>query len=255
MRKTTIATVLAACLTIAAPASAETDLGTILSGIAQSLLAQEADRNAYIEAQRLNTVSAYRNYLATFPKGAFRVNAEQALRKLGATVDPGKPAPTGSAASVEAAIGLSRTQRVQIQKQLTSIGYSTGVADGLWGGNTRRAITQWQTANKLTATGYVTLPQVRLIAQQAGSAVGTDPGGTTAADDQVEEHLLGLTYQERLEVQRWLTLLGFNTWGIDGAFGPNTRRSLASWQRSQRLRASGYLTADQFRALRRQAGG
>ena len=259
MRKTTLPILLAASLAVAAPVYAETDFGKIVSGIAQSLIDQELDRTAYLEAQRLNTVSAYRNYLAKFPKGAFRVNAEQALAKLGASVNPGNPPPTGggnqSAASVEASIGLSRTQRIQIQKQLTAVGYSTGVADGLWGANTRSAIIRWQTANRLSATGYVTAQQVRLIAQQAGSSAGSDTGGTVTGDDPVEERLLSLTYGERREVQRRLTLLGYSTGGVDGGFGPSTRRALASWQRDEGLRASGYLTADQLRALRRQTGG
>ena len=79
MRKPTLPILLAASLAVAAPAYAETDFGQIVSGIAQSLINQELDRTAYLEAQRLNTASAYRNYLTKFPKGAYRVNVEQAL--------------------------------------------------------------------------------------------------------------------------------------------------------------------------------
>ncbi|MEI2688085.1 MAG: peptidoglycan-binding domain-containing protein [Cypionkella sp.] len=259
MRKTILPILAAASFTLSAPACAEPDFGKIISGIAQSLIDQELDRNAYLEAQRSNTVSAYRNYLTRFPKGAFRVNAEQALKKLGAAVDPVNPPPTDgvsqSPASVEASIGLSRAQRILIQKQLTAIGYSTGVADGLWGANTRRAIAKWQTANKMAVSGYVTAPQVKLIARQAGSSVDIEPDVPMVSDDPVEERLLSLTYDERREVQRMLTLLGYSTRGVDGSFGANTRRALASWQRDEGLRASGYLTADQLRALRRQTGG
>lgn len=259
MRKTTLPILLAASLAVAVPVAAQTDFDDIVSGIAQSLINQELDRTAYLEAQRLNTASAYRNYLTKFPKGTYRVNAENALVKLGASVNPEDPPPIGggnqSAAAVEASIGLSRTQRIQIQKQLSAVGYSTGVADGLWGANTRTAIRRWQTANKLPATGYVTAQQVRLIAQQAGAAVGSDPGGTVTGDDLVEERLLSLTYTERREVQSRLSSLGYSTGGMDGVFGPTTRRALALWQRDEGLRASGYLTADQLRALRRQTGG
>ena len=264
MRKTSLPILLAIGLAVAAPVRAETDFGQIVSGIAQSLVNQELDRNAYVEAQRLNTVPAYRAYLTKYPNGAFRTNAEQALARLGASVTPGTdpvtPLPgTGagslSAASVEAAIGLSRSQRIVIQKQLTALGYATGVADGLWGANTRRAIARWQTAQKLPASGYVTTAQVRLINQLAGPGVGDPPGGTITGDDPVEERLLGLTYDERREVQRRLTLLGYSTRGVDGSFGANTRRALATWQADNGLRASGYLTADQLRTLRRQSGG
>lgn len=259
MRKTTLPILLAAAIAFSAPAYAESDLGKIVTDLAQSLISQEADRTAYLEAQRRNTINAYRDYLTKFPKGAYRVNAQQALVKLGASVNPDNPPPidsgTQSAASVEASIGLSRTQRILIQKQLTSIGYSTGVADGLWGANTRQAISRWQTANKVPVSGYVTAQQVKLIALQAGSSVGTEPDGTVAGDDLIEERLLSLTYDERREVQRRLTLLGYNTRGVDGSFGANTRRALASWQRDEGLRASGYMTADQLRTLRQQTGG
>lgn len=255
MWKTRLPLLLVASLAMATPVKAEQDFGGIVTGIAQSLINQELDRSAYVEAQRLNTASAYRNYLTKFPKGAFRGYAERALAKLGIPVTP---LPTGggsqSAASIEASIGLSRTQRVLIQKQLTAIGYDTGVADGLWGTNTRNAIFRWQTANKLAATGYVTAQQVTLIAKLAGPGIGTDPVGPVAGTDAVEERLLGLTYAERREVQSRLTFLGYNTGGVDGVFGPNTRRALASWQRDEAVRISGYLTADQLRTLRSETG-
>jgi hypothetical protein len=119
MRKFTLLILFGASLANAAPVFSEPDFGEIVSGIAQSLVSQEVDRRTYIEAQQINTVEAYRNYLAQFPKGAFRVNAEQSLVKLGASVNSDNPPPAGggnrSAASVEASIGLSRMQRIQIQ--------------------------------------------------------------------------------------------------------------------------------------------
>jgi peptidoglycan hydrolase-like protein with peptidoglycan-binding domain len=51
-----------------------------------------------------------------------------------------------------------------------------------------------------------------------------------------------------------MTLLGYSIRGVDGSFGANTRRALALWQRDEGVRVSGYLTADQLRALRRQTG-
>lgn len=258
MRKSIIPLLLAASLAAAAPAWSDTDIGGIVSGIAKTMVAQELDRSAYVRAQSLNTVSAYRDYLAKFPSGAYRGNARQALERLAPGVDPGSPPPADngnqSAAYVEASIGLTRTQRIQIQQQLTAVGYPTGVADGLWGTNTRRAIGRWQTANRTASTGYLTSQQVRLIAQQAGPGVGSGTGGTVAGDDPVKESLLSLTYAERREVQSRLGLLGYRTGGVDGVFGRNTRLALSSWQKDEGLRPSGYLTADQLRALRRQTG-
>lgn len=258
MRKSLLPLILGASLAAMSPASAQTDLGKILSGVAQSLVTQELDKRAFADAQKANTVSAYRSYLSQFPNGAYRVNAEQELAKLGKPVDPVRDPPAGnagSAAAAEAALGLTRSQRIGIQQQLTSIGYPTGVADGLWGQNTRTAISRWQKANRLSSTGYLTSRQVALIAQQAGSTAGTGGPPATIANDQLEERLLGLTYSERREIQIRLTTLGYSTGGTDGVFGQNTRRALANWQRNEGLRASGYITADQIRELRRQTGG
>lgn len=134
MRKTFIAILFVASVIFAGPIHAETDIGKALSAIAQSLMDQETDRNASIEAQRLNTAAAYSKYLTLFPKGAFRANANQALAKLGAAAAVDTPPVSGrlqTAATREGSIGLSRNQRILIQKQLTLIGYPTGVVDGL----------------------------------------------------------------------------------------------------------------------------
>lgn len=263
MQKFVITTLFATSLAVAMPATAQTDFGDIVSGVAKSLLAQEMDQAAFREAQQANSANAYRNYLERFPNGTQRAAAERALARLGApvpgtqpapVVTPLAPAPNASAASVEASIGLSRAQRTTIQTQLTALGYSSGVADGLWGSNTRGAIQRWQTANKLSSTGYVTASQVRLIQQQAGTVAAPGPSTPVANEDPVEESLLALTSSERREIQRMLTRLGYNTGGVDGAFGRNTRAALAGWQRDEGLRATGYMTADQLRELRRQTG-
>ena len=260
MRHLMMPVLLAASFAVSSPVRAETNLDDFVSGIAQSLLAQEADRNAYVQAQRLNTVRGYRSYLASYPNGAYRGNAERALVKLGATAspDPDTAPPIGggaqTAASIEASLALTRSQRAQIQRQLTAIGYPAGVADGLWGAKTRATIGQWQKSNKLAVTGYVTARQVRAIALAAGSVVGPAPTAPDQADDAVQERLLGLNLDERREVQRRLTALGYRTYGFDGSFGRNTRLALTGWQRDEGLRASGYLTADQFRQLLGQPG-
>jgi len=266
MRNLSRSFLLASALGAAHPALSETNLGDIVSGVAQSLVGQQVDQSAFSRAQGLNTASAYRDYLRQFPKGAYRNNAQRELERLGASVDPDPVLPgsatdttgTGSsAAAVEADIGLTRSQRLQIQQQLTALGYSIGTADGLWGARTRTAISDWQTKNALPATGYVTVRQVRLIGEQAGPVAGTTPTPVTggSGDAAVEERLLGLTLDERREVQRRLTELGYRTGGADGSFGANTRRALSAWQQDEGLSATGYLTADQLRELRRQTAG
>lgn len=350
MRNFALPLMLATGLSLAAPLQAQTNLGDVVNGVAQSLLTQQLDQRAYVAAQNANTVSAYRSYLAQFPNGIYRGNALNALARLGATTTsplPGTPAPgtggslspaqeeaalglsytqkvtiqrrltalgfdtrgadgvwgyntrtaianwqarnrqtatayltlsqansllqgsvvtpptggntgtgtgTLSAAEVEASLGLSRTQRVTIQAQLNKIGYPTGTPDGLWGTKTRTALAKWQGANKMTATGYITGAQVSLIANQAGTVAQPGPQPGSGANAALEESLLSLTSYEKIDLQRRLSRLGYNTYGADGVFGQNTRTAIARWQGDEGLRVTGYLTADQVRKIRVETG-
>lgn len=334
MRTVTLPLMLATSLALTAPApAAAQDIEDIIGGIADGLLQQELDKQAYIAAQNANTVAGYQNYLKKYPKGIYKVNAERALAKLGAPVDgtadaavaaearlkitrservavqreltrlgystggtdgvwgrntrtaiatwqrdrkekvtgyvteaqlkvlargvvvtplpdevdPGSLAP----AEIEAALKLTRTQRTTIQKQLITLGYDAGVADGLWGSKTRVAIKTWQKANKKTQTGYVTAAQVKLIADQAAK-VAPPPAPTNAAA--LEEQLLELSLEERADLQRRLLQLGYDTGREDGTFSNATRRAIGAWQADEGERVTGYLTADQVRLIWVQTG-
>lgn len=331
MRTLTLPLMLAMSLALTAPAPAQ-DLEDVLGGIADSLLQQEMDKQAYIAAQNANTVTGYQNYLKKYPKGIYKVNAERALAKLGAPVDGSADAaalaeaklgistaqkvavqreltrlgyPTGgsdgvwgrntrtaiatwqrdrkepvtgyltaaqlkvlaksvvvvppddtdpgtlSPVEIEAALKLTRAQRVAVQKQLAALGYDAGVADGLWGSKTRVAIKGWQKANKKTQTGYVTAAQVKLIGSQAGSVVAPAPTNAAA----LEESLLELTLAERVDLQRRLVRLGYDPARTDGTFGAGTRRAIGEWQADEGEPVTGYLTADQVRTIRVETGG
>ncbi len=72
-----------------------------------------------------------------------------------------------------------------------------------------------------------------------------------SAPERVEERLF-LTRDERRAIQRDLTLLGFDTRGIDGIFGPGTRGSIAIWQGQNDLDETGFLTREQIFRLAAQ---
>jgi peptidoglycan hydrolase-like protein with peptidoglycan-binding domain len=235
-----------------APAPGQS-LGDTLSDVARSLLAQEMDRNAFAEAQRIGTVAAWQDYLARFPSGQFRPEAQAALIRLGATrpspVMPQPPTP----ARIEAEMGLTFVQRREIQQQLTRLGFDTRGADGVWGANTRAAIARWQGANREEVTGYLIRPQVTLIARQAADTAPPRPPEPAAPE--AAERALDLSAAERREIQLRLTLLGHSTQGTNGSFGPLTRRAIEAWQRSERLPVTGFMTEDQVRRLQRLTGG
>lgn len=67
------------------------------------------------------------------------------------------------------------------------------------------------------------------------------------------EAALGLTRNARRDVQRDLSLLGFDPRGIDGVFGPGSRSAIRAHQRSLGLTETGYLNTEQLRSLRRDA--
>ncbi|MBT8425998.1 MAG: peptidoglycan-binding protein [Silicimonas sp.] len=67
------------------------------------------------------------------------------------------------------------------------------------------------------------------------------------------EQSLDLNRDQRREIQRDLSLLDYNTRGIDGIFGRGTRTAIAAWQQSEGFDGSGYLTSDQITRLDAQA--
>lgn len=80
------------------------------------------------------------------------------------------------------------------------------------------------------------------------------PLGEHELDAVEREAALGLTRTQRREVQRALVILGYDPRGVDGIFGPGTRRAIRAWQRDNELPVTGYLDREQLRLLRRQAG-
>lgn len=67
------------------------------------------------------------------------------------------------------------------------------------------------------------------------------------------ENALRLTRDQRREIQRNLSLLGFDPKGIDGVFGRGSRAAITSWQRANSFDATGFLMRDQILQLSAQA--
>lgn len=63
-----------------------------------------------------------------------------------------------------------------------------------------------------------------------------------------------LSRDQRIGAQRALTAMGYDTQGIDGVIGANTRAALRRWQMANGRLADGYLTADIADELIRRAG-
>lgn len=68
-----------------------------------------------------------------------------------------------------------------------------------------------------------------------------------------DEDDLALDRDARREIQRDLSILDYNTRGIDGIFGAGTRSAISAWQGDQGFEVTGYLTARQIDRLDEQA--
>ncbi len=89
-------------------------------------------------------------YLETYPNGAYLV---------------------GAWACLEGQLGLERADRILVQQGLTELDYSAGVADGLFGPETRQTIWAWQEEKGFAATGYLTREQAETLMAQGREAV------------------------------------------------------------------------------------
>ena len=67
------------------------------------------------------------------------------------------------------------------------------------------------------------------------------------------EQSLDLSRDARRAIQRDLSLLGYNTRGIDGIFGRGTRAAIAGWQKDERRLATGFLSREEIDELDAQA--
>lgn len=233
---------------LAAPAPAQ-DLGEIVGGVARQYLSQEQDRAAFAQAQERNTIRGYQSYLQQFPNGLYAAEARGQIERLGGSLATRPDPYAGGDAS-----GLTRDQRIAVQRRLNALGYGTNGADGNFGAGTRRAIALWQRDRGYTQTGSLSTAQANEILRGTTAGNGSGGGGQASAtglgpaDNEAD---LGLSRSQKAAIQAALTRRGYDTRGIDGAFGSGTRSAIASWQGANGMQATGYLTAQQADSLLR----
>ena len=86
------------------------------------------------------------------------------------------------------------------------------------------------------------------MAEPEAATTTTTPPPTTEGTT-ITEAALALDKAGRISVQRRLNLLGYDTRGVDGVFGPGTRAGITQWQYKNGMPATGYLAADQLAVL------
>ena len=70
---------------------------------------------------------------------------------------------------------------------------------------------------------------------------------------QIEEDGLNLTRNQRRAIQRNLTLLEYNTRGVDGIFGPGSRGAIRNWQQDNGFAQTSFLSTEQINRIDAQA--
>ena len=90
-----------------------------------------------------------------------------------------------------------------------------------------------------------------VAAKQKADAAADAAARKAAAE--AAETALQLTSADRQRLQAALTVLGFDTRGSDGVFGPRSREMIAAWQRARTQPDTGFLSTTQPEALLREA--
>jgi uncharacterized caspase-like protein len=133
-------------------------------------------------------------YLSSYPNGAFKALALGRIAKLG---DAGQPSATrnlttpvdpdtftkDSDQASEDQIGLDRSQRRDVQRRLTGLGFDTK-ATGKFDDNTRSVLKRWQASRGYPVTGYLnTLQHKALQGEIVSTRVASADDSSSSGDD------------------------------------------------------------------------
>ncbi|MGE0117140.1 MAG: caspase family protein [Dongiaceae bacterium] len=134
-------------------------------------------------------------------------------------------------------------------------------ADGAFSESTFNQPVVAQSFNGQSARGSISV--TRPAAAVAAAPPATDQAPAVAAPARQETQTAVVTpptpaepplsRNQRMAIQRQLGVLGFYKSGIDGDFGPGTRKAIAAFQRAGKLGPTGYLTDDTMALLTERA--
>jgi hypothetical protein len=119
-----------------------------------------------------NSIDEYQGYLKAYPNGKFASIAQARIVKLTAEQDVAKapdlrnepemppPGPALGTPQTESVVLAERGTRREVQARLTALGFNTGGTDGVLGGKSRTAISQWQAVVGAPVTGFLSYEQL-----------------------------------------------------------------------------------------------
>ena len=143
---------------------------------AQQKAAAEAQQKAAAEAQQKAAAEAQQKAAAeaAAQKAAEAKAAAEAQQKAAAEAQQKAAADAAAqkaAEAAEAALHLSTVDRQRIQVALTSLGFDTHGADGVFGPRSREMITDWQRARSQPTTGFLIAAQQQALLSEAAPAL------------------------------------------------------------------------------------
>jgi len=144
------------------------------------------EETVWEQSRLADTVAAYQSYLTRFPGGKHVSQANSLIKEI-------RTEPNRADRLEEAALGLKRDQKRDIQRDLSLLGFDPRGIDGLFGRGSRGAISSWQRSNGFAATTYLTQEQVIRLNNQAERR---------SAELEAEAELLRLE-QERQDREFW----------------------------------------------------
>ncbi len=155
-------------------------------------------------------------------------------------------------------VGLARRKGMDVQGYApnTLVLLDGPSAPPVTADNRLQDIRDWRAASRAnTAESYQSYLENYPNGEFANMARGRLAALTDTPEARAErtEQALDLNREARRDIQRDLSLLGFNTRGIDGIFGRGTRAAIADWQRRERFEATGFITREQIALLDEQA--
>lgn len=126
----------------------------------------------------------YRAYLESYPQGRFAPLARVRAKPVETAAVPAAPPPPPTPAALEAALNLNAGKRKEVVSGLIVLDFVPGPFDGEFTAGTRKAITAYQTARGLEATGYLNAAVLgRLLgeAEEARKKAAAKPAAKPAA--------------------------------------------------------------------------
>jgi peptidoglycan hydrolase-like protein with peptidoglycan-binding domain len=131
--------------------------------------------------------------------------------------------------------GATGSAVVHLQQRLNAFGAHLAT-DGNFGPATLAAVESFQRSHGLSVDGVVGPATWNALNQNPPSPAPTNTPPSSSSPSVLR---LGDTGAAVLTLQRDLTSLGFNTYGEDGVFGPNTEAAVEAFERAEGLTVDG----------------